>query len=128
MIKENIEKSIVIKSSREAIMQFGKVEMLIGRKGTLIQNTEHEKNVLVIFILQETRNSNLFDKNCTWENVKCLIQHKENWLSIYISWKKLCSHTFKASSEEGIVMHSEKMKAKYMKQTCRLASRNFITD
>ena len=36
MIKENTEKSIVIKSNREAIMQFGKVEMLIGRKGTLI--------------------------------------------------------------------------------------------
>ena len=128
MLKENIEKSIVIKSSREAIMQFGKVEMLVGRKGTLIQNTEHEKNVLVIFILQETKNSNSFDKNCTWENFKCLIQHKENWLFIYSSWKKLCSHTFKASSEEVIVMHSEKMKAKYMKQTCRLASRNFITD
>ena len=36
LIKENIEKSIVIKSSREAIMQLGKAEMLIGRKGTLI--------------------------------------------------------------------------------------------
>ena len=36
LIKENIEKSIVIKSSRETITQFGKVEMLIGCKGTLI--------------------------------------------------------------------------------------------
>ena len=33
-----------------------------------------KKNVLVIFMLQETKNSNLFDKNCTQENVKCHIQ------------------------------------------------------
>ena len=37
-------------------------------------------------------------------------------LSAYISWKKLCSHTFKASSEEVIAVHSEKMKAKYIKK------------
>ena len=30
--------------------------------------------------------------------------------------KKLASHTFKASWEEVIVMHSGKMKAKYMKE------------
>ena len=41
-------------------------------------------------------------------------------LSVNISWKKLCSHTFKASLEEVIVtysekmMYSEKMKAKCM--------------
>ena len=29
-------------------------------------------------------------------------------LFVYISWKKLCSHTFKASSEKVIVMYSEK--------------------
>ena len=34
--KGKIEKSIVIKSSREVIMQFGKAEMPIDRKGTLI--------------------------------------------------------------------------------------------
>ena len=26
------------------------------------------------------KNSNLFDKNCTQENVKCHIQHEESWL------------------------------------------------
>ena len=32
------------------------------------------KDVLVMFILLlETKNSDLFDKNCTWENVKCHI-------------------------------------------------------
>ena len=34
----------------------------------------------------------------------------------YISWRKLYSHTFKASSEEVTVMRSEKMKVKYMKE------------
>ena len=37
-------------------------------------------------------------------------------LFAYISWKKLCSHNFKISSEEVIVMRSEKMKVKYMKE------------
>ena len=37
-------------------------------------------------------------------------------LFAYISWKKLCSHTFKISSEEVIVMRSEKMKVKYIKE------------
>ena len=40
-----------------------------------------KKDVLVIFILlQETKNSNLFDKSCTQGNVKCHIQHEESWL------------------------------------------------
>ena len=44
-----------------------------------------------------------------------------NWtgkllFSSYISWKKLRSHTFKASLEEVIVIYSEKMKAKCMKE------------
>ena len=74
------------------------------------------------------RKSNI--KNCTQENVKCRIQHEDNWLRWIVieqviksnttfRWKKLCSHTFKASSEEVIVMHSEKMKAKYMKEDVR---------
>ena len=36
-----------------------------------------KKDVLVIFILQEIRHFNLFDKNCTQENMKCYIQHEE---------------------------------------------------
>ena len=39
--------------------------------------------------------------------------HEKSCFITYISWKKLCSNTFKASSEEVIVMRSEKMKAKY---------------
>ena len=34
--------------------------------------------LFVIFILQETRNSNLFDKNYVQENVKCHIQLEES--------------------------------------------------
>ena len=94
----------------------------------------------VIYILHRTKNSNLFntknsnlyDKNCTQENVKCHIQHEECWLRwivieqanykyhhfplIFPGWKKWCSHTFKVSSKEAIVIHSDKMKAKYMKK------------
>ena len=56
--------------------------------------------------------------------------------------KKLCLHALRASSEEIIMMHSGKMKAKYMKKViikmmCErvffvnsqaVASRNFIAD
>ena len=60
-------------------------------------------------------------KNCTQDNVKCHIQHEDNIVIEqvnykYIYWKKLCSDTFKASSEEVIVMYSAKMKADYMKE------------
>ena len=34
----------------------------------------------------------------------------------YVSWKKLCSHTFKGFSEKVVVMYSLEMKAKYMKE------------
>ena len=34
----------------------------------------------------------------------------------YISYKKFCSHIFKASSEEVIAMRPEKVKGKYMKE------------
>ena len=45
-----------------------------------IKTQSKKKDVLVIFILQETKNSNLFNKNCTQENAKCHIQHEESWL------------------------------------------------
>ena len=68
-----------------------------------------------------------FDKTCTQENVKCQIQHDDSWLrwivieqvnykEYYFRWKKLYSHTFKTSLDEVIVMYSEKMNAKYMKE------------
>ena len=42
-----------------------------------IEAQSTKKDVHVIFIiLQETKNSNLFDKNCTQENIKCHIQMK----------------------------------------------------
>ena len=76
--------------------------------------------------------------------LNAIIQHEESSLgwtgklqitlpSGCISRKKLCSQTFKPSSEEVTVMYSEKIKAKYMKKedvwmslfslTCRLGSR-----
>ena len=54
-------------------------------KKVCIKTQSKKKYVLVIFILQETKNSNLFDKNCTQENAKCSIQHEENlirWIVI----------------------------------------------
>ena len=45
-----------------------------------IKTLSKKKDVLVIFISQETKNSNLFDKNCTQENVKCHIEHEGSWL------------------------------------------------
>ena len=43
------------------------------------QNTQSKKkDVRVIFVSQETKNSNLFDKNRTQDNVKCHIQHGES--------------------------------------------------
>ena len=48
-------------------------------KNVHIKTQTKRKGILVIFILlQETKNSNLFDKNCTQENAKCDIQHEEN--------------------------------------------------
>ena len=38
-----------------------------------IKTQSWKKDVLVIFILQEMKNSNLFDKNCNQENVKYTI-------------------------------------------------------
>ena len=55
-------------------------EQLGFYKKVHIKTQSKKKDVLVIFILlQETKNSNLFYKNYTQENVKCHIQHKENW-------------------------------------------------
>ena len=35
-----------------------------------------KKDVIVIFMLQETKNSNLFYKNCAEEYIKCHIQRE----------------------------------------------------
>ena len=101
-------------------------EQLGFYKKVHIKTQSEKRNILAVFILQETQSSNLLDKNyilrerkfsySTWWK---FISMNRNWtgklqvilLSTYISWKKLCLRTFKTSSEEIIVMHSEKMKA-----------------
>ena len=40
-----------------------------------------KNDAFVIFTLQETKNSNLLDKNYTPENVEVYIQHEESWLT-----------------------------------------------
>ena len=45
-----------------------------------ISKQSKKNDVLIIFTLQETKNSNLFDKKCTQENVKFNIQHEESKL------------------------------------------------
>ena len=100
------------------------------------------------FIEKETLARVLFCEFCKISKNTFSIEHlratasEVTLFSVHISWKKLCSHTFKASSEEVIVMYSEKMiysekiRAKCMTEyewksffslICRLASRNFIT-
>ena len=55
-------------------------EQLLFHKKVHIKTQSNKKDVFVIFILlQETKNSSLFDKNCTQENVKCHILHEESW-------------------------------------------------
>ena len=50
-----------------------------------IKTQSKKKDVLVIFILQETKNSNLFDKYCTRANFKYHTAHEKlvwlNWLN-----------------------------------------------
>ena len=54
------------------------------------------------------KNSNVFDKNCTQENVKCHIQYEKGNIIFRLY--------LKAFLEEVIVMHTQKMRAKYMKE------------
>ena len=136
-----------LRCEKPSIFKFSDSKYLVPRK---------LRFEILRFTFEIPGNSNLFDKNCTQnkpqENVKChnstwrkLTWMNRNWtgklqvilLSAYISRKNLCSQTFKASSEEVIVMYSEKMKVNCMKEdvwksffslTCRLASRNFTTD
>ena len=55
-------------------------EQLGFHKKVLIKTQGKKKDVLVIFALQERKKFNLFDKNCTQENVKSHIQHEDSWL------------------------------------------------
>ena len=121
-------------------------EQLLFHKKVHIKTQSQKKDVGVVFILlQETKNSNLFDKNCTQKNSKChnstwrkLTRKNRNWagkllvtlLAASISWKKLCSQTFKDSLEEVFSENIDKMDERGCEflLTCRLASRSFITD
>ena len=55
-------------------------EHLLFYKKVHMKTQSNKKSCnLCITVLQETKNSNLFDKKCTQENVKCHIQHEESW-------------------------------------------------
>ena len=88
---------------------------------------------LIKTVLKRNLNRTLFHnstgKKFTWMNRNWTGKLPVTLLSTYISWKKLCSQTFKACSEEVILMYSEKINAKCMKKdvwkiffllTCRL--------
>ena len=81
-----------------------------------------------IYLIKTVLNRNLkrtLFHNSTWRKLTSM---NRNWtgtlqvtlLSTYISRKKLCAQTFKASSEEVILMYSEKMKSKSMKKDVNL--------
>ena len=102
-------------------------------RSTTYQNTGWEKkNAFVIFVLQYI-NSNLLDKNRTQEKVKCHIQHEGCWTGklqvtlffAFISLKKFCSHTFKASSVELIV--EVKRGSHLTLNTIRVLEKNVLT-
>ena len=62
------------------LVYFGRWWLVVGNSGwwwMVVDGGTVYKNPAV-FILQETKDSNLFDKNCSQENVKCHIQHEES--------------------------------------------------
>ena len=80
------------------------------------------------FLLKSTYQNTEQKKGCSYKKTSNAIWRKltsmnRNWtgklqvtlLSAYISWKKLCSNTFKTPPEGVIRTYSEKMKAKYMR-------------
>ena len=94
-------------------------EQLGFYKKSTYQNTEQD--VFVIFTLQDTKNSNLFDKNCPQEDVTCHIQHEESWLRWIVIeqvnyYFPLVFPERYCNREKVIVMYSKKMKAKCMKE------------
>ena len=108
-----------------------------------IKRQSKKKDVLVIFILllynplyycKKRRTPICLMKTVLKRNLKRTLFHNSTWrkftwmicnwtgklqatlLFTYISRKKLCSQTFKASWEEVILMYCEKMKAKCIKK------------
>ena len=126
-------------------------EQLDFYKKVRINTQSKKKDFLVIFALQETMNSNLFDKSCTQENVKFHIQHEESWLRWIVieqvSYKqhyfplifperncaRILSKIFRRSNRDIFLENEGKIHeggcvGEFFSLTFRLASRNFIID
>ena len=83
----------------------GKLQITEAATGSLLQ----EKVFLEILQNSQENTCARVSKNTLFIEHLRATASQVTLLSIYISWKKLCSHTFKASLEEVIVTYSEKM-------------------
>ena len=94
---------------------------LLVKKYISKHNSWEKKNVFVIFALQQIPihlTKTVLKTTSSWLRW-IVIDHRKLQVTLlfaYISWKKFCWHTFKASSEGVIVMRFQKMKTKYMKE------------
>ena len=85
-------------------------------------------------VLKRTSNAIQYSawRKLTWMNCNWKGKLQVTLLSVYVSWKILCSHTFKASSEELTwcilrkkgKIHEGRCVKEFFPLTCRLASRN----
>ena len=120
-------------------------EHLVFYKKVHIKTESKRKDVLFIFILlQERNNSNLFDKNCTEENVKFYIRHEESWVDESQLIRQITSNTtsrwyfmkeivfvhfqslFGRSNRNAFLVNADKIHEgrcvkEFFSQTCRLA-------
>ena len=107
-------------------------EQLLFYKKVHIKTQSKKKDVLVIFILlQETKNSNLFDKNCAQENVKChnLTWRKLNWMNRNWTGQGLFGRSkLDAFWENEGKIHDEGCVKDLFSFSYGLVFRNFITD
>ena len=77
--------------------------------------------------------SNLFDKNCTQQNVQLHIQHGESWIRgieiVLAHFQRLLGRNNRDVflENEGKIHEGGYVK-EFFSLTCRLASRNFIID
>ena len=107
-------------------------EQLLFNKIVHIKTQSKKKDVLVIFILLQEMKLPIYliktvlkrTSNMRYSTWRKLTKLNRNWtgkiqvtlLSAYISWKKLCLHTFKTSSKEVMLMHSEKIMASFFRK------------
>ena len=78
------------------------------------RNVEFQFVYLTKAVLKSTSNVIFYMKKVALEDRNWTGKLQVTLIFVYTSWKKLCSHILKASSEEVFVMRSEKMKIKYM--------------